>query len=97
MQQTSKELYQEYVTLQQKAADINNASAVLGWDQEVYMPPKSAPFRARQLATLATQAHEMLTSDKYERLLTELSKAEGLDEKEKWNVKRSMDDLHKNK
>ena len=97
MQQTSKELYQEYVTLQQKAADINNASAVLGWDQEVYMPPKSAPFRARQLATLATQAHEMLTSDKYERLLTELSKAEGLDEKEKWNVKRSMEDLQKNK
>ena len=34
------ELYQQYVTHLQKIADINYSSAVLQWDQEVYMPPK---------------------------------------------------------
>lgn len=34
------ELYNKYVAHQQKMADINYSSAVLQWDQEVYMPQK---------------------------------------------------------
>jgi len=51
MKTTGQNLYASYKDIVQKAADIYNASAVLGWDQEVYMPPKSAEFRSRQLAT----------------------------------------------
>ena len=90
-------LYTQYTNLLQKAADINYAAAVLGWDQEVYMPPKGAEFRGRQLATLASQAHEMLTSDAYGNLLNELSKLEGLTDSEKSNVRLSLEDYEKNK
>ena len=83
--------------LLQKAADINYASAVLQWDQEVYMPPKGAAARARQLATLAGQAHELLTSDELDGLLTELKSGEGLTEEQRVNVQRSREDMDKNK
>ena len=45
--QTSESLYQQYKDTTQKAADLNNASAVLGWDQEVYMPSKGFEMRGR--------------------------------------------------
>jgi carboxypeptidase Taq len=93
----NNELYKEYTTLLQRAADIYYASAVLGWDQEVYMPPKGAEYRGRQLATLASQAHELLTSDKYGQLLTELSKQADLSDTEQSNVRLSLEDYEKNK
>lgn len=81
----------------QKAADLNYALAVLGWDQEVYMPPKGAAYRGRQLATLATQAHELLTSDQFGILLHELSQSNGLNDVGQCNVRRSLEDYEKNK
>jgi carboxypeptidase Taq len=89
--------YNKYVELLQKAADINYASAVLQWDQEVYMPPKGAHFRARQLATLASQAHAILTSNELEQLLDSLKNATDLSAIEAANVLRSFEDLTKNK
>jgi carboxypeptidase Taq len=89
--------YNEYKKLLQKAADINNAAAVLGWDQEVYMPPKGANFRGRQLATLATQAHEILTGAELEQLLATLTTDTGLNELERANIIRSNEDFQKNK
>ncbi len=89
--------YNEYTQLLQKAADINYASAVLGWDQEVYMPPKGAYYRGRQLATLATQAHEILTGSRLETLLSELTTQEGLNDIERANITRSNEDFLKNK
>lgn len=65
IQKSSADLYAAYKETTQKAADLNNASAVLGWDQEVYMPAKGFEVRGRQLATLASLAHEMLTSEAY--------------------------------
>ena len=41
---------------------INNAMAVLGWDQNTYMPPGGSAGRAEDLAVLAKLAHERLTS-----------------------------------
>lgn len=97
MQQNSQKLYTAYTSLLQKAADINNASAVLGWDQEVYMPAKGAEFRGRQLATLASQAHEILTSDHLNNILHELAQRNDLSETERMNVVRSLEDIEKNK
>lgn len=48
---------------------IGTASAVLGWDQQCYMPPGGAEERAEQLAVLGTIAHEMFTADETGRLL----------------------------
>lgn len=94
---TENNNYKEYKQLLQKAADINNAAALLGWDQEVYMPPKGAPFRGRQLATLATMAHELLTSKRLGELLNILKDATDLNDIEKANVLRSNEDYSKNK
>jgi carboxypeptidase Taq len=94
---TDNKKYNEYVQLSQKAADINNAAAVLGWDQEVYMPPKGAFFRGRQLATLASQAHEILTGPQMHSLLDELITDESLDEYARANIRKSHYDLSKNR
>ncbi len=42
-------------------AAINQAGAVLGWDQETKMPSKGQPSRGRSLAVLAGLAHDKLT------------------------------------
>ncbi|GJL63511.1 MAG: carboxypeptidase M32 [Nitrospirales bacterium] len=48
---------------------LKNASAVLSWDQETYMPSGGGPARAEQIATLQTLAHEAFTSPETEQLL----------------------------
>ena len=55
-----------------EVADLNAASAVLGWDQQTYMPSGSAEGRGEQLATLGQIAHIKFTSDEVGRLLDEL-------------------------
>ncbi len=53
--------------------DINQATAVLGWDQQVNMPPGGAEARGRQLGTLSQLAHEMFVAEETQRLLEEAS------------------------
>ncbi len=48
-------------------AVINSAAAVIGWDQETYLPPAAAKFRADQLAWLSSRAHELATSDAWKK------------------------------
>jgi carboxypeptidase Taq len=58
--------------LKTRLGDIHNlemAGAVLGWDQQTYMPPGGVVARADQLATLSKISHQMFTSDETARLL----------------------------
>lgn len=41
----TKDAYREYTSKMQQIADVRNAIAVLGWDQETYLPDKGAAFR----------------------------------------------------
>lgn len=53
-------------------ADIHNlqqANAVLNWDQRTYMPPRGSEARAKQIATLAKLAHEMFVGKEMQELL----------------------------
>ena len=95
--QSSKELYASYKEITQKAADIQFAAAVLGWDQEVYMPAKGYSYRGRQLATLASQAHEIVTADSYGELMQELAAKDDLDDAAKNNVRLGLEDYERNK
>ena len=52
--------------------DIYMAAAVLGWDQETYMPPAGVTARGMQLSTLSRIAHTKFTSPEIGELLTEL-------------------------
>jgi carboxypeptidase Taq len=80
------ELYQQYVTKMQQIADVKYASAVLQWDQETYLPPKGAPMRGRQIATLNELAHSQFANDKMGTLLQQLLSKNELSDAERINV-----------
>jgi carboxypeptidase Taq len=55
--------------------DVQKASQVLEWDQETKMPPGGATARGRQLATLASIAHERLVAPGFRKALKEANSA----------------------
>lgn len=96
-QKKAGKLYQDYRNQMGKIADVKYAAAVLGWDQETYLPEKGADMRSRQLATLSGIAHEWFADETLGASLQNLAKAEDLSEIEARNVKRSEEDYEKNK
>ncbi len=58
-------------------SDLNNATAVLGWDQQTYMPSGGVAARAQQLATLSHIAHEKFTDNAIGHLLEDLHEYAG--------------------
>jgi carboxypeptidase Taq len=52
--------------------DINSAVAILGWDQQTYMPRGGAEDRANQLGALSRIGHIKFTSDEIGSLLEDL-------------------------
>ncbi len=63
---------QELKTRMAEIFDLYAASALLGWDQQTYMPSGGAVNRGQQLATLQQIAHIKLVSDEIGRLLDDL-------------------------
>lgn len=88
----SKKRYADYTQHLQKIADTRYAIAVLQWDQETYMPPKGAAFRAQQVATLSEISHEMFTRASFKNLLQDLLACGDLDETQQKNVALSWYD-----
>ncbi len=61
-------------------SDLQSTGAVLGWDQQTYMPSGGAEGRAMQLATISRLAHEKFISDEIGMILEDLEpEAEALD------------------
>ncbi|NQW29520.1 MAG: carboxypeptidase M32 [Ignavibacteria bacterium] len=52
-----------------KISDLRAATAVLGWDQETYMPDGAVDARAEQIATLSTLIHGFNTNDEANRIV----------------------------
>ena len=52
-------------------SDVNKAVALLGWDQETYMPKGGIGDRANQMATLSKMSHQKFTSEKVGELIVE--------------------------
>jgi carboxypeptidase Taq len=50
-------------------SDLSKTGALLGWDQQVMMPPGGAPLRAEQLATVGRIAHQKITSPEVGKLI----------------------------
>jgi len=87
--------YQKLQAKLAEVADLNNAAAVLGWDQEVYMPVKSGELRSRQLATLSGLAHDMFSSAEMGDLLEQLDQDGSLDPVQQANVREALQDYRK--
>jgi len=67
-------------TLLEEISDLNYISALLGWDQQTYMPSGGTKARGYQLALVGRLAHERGTSAEMGKLLDELKPyVEGLD------------------
>jgi carboxypeptidase Taq len=55
-----------------EVSDLNHIGAVLGWDQQVNMPPGGSEARGQQLATIGKIAQEKFISDEVGRLIEDL-------------------------
>ncbi len=67
-----EEKMQQLKDFLKEVADLNYISALLGWDQQTYMPNGGAEARGNQLALLGKLAHERGTSPELGALLEEL-------------------------
>jgi carboxypeptidase Taq len=66
------EKLQQLKTLLAEVADLNSVQALLGWDQQTYMPQGGGEARGNQLATIGKISHQKFTSDEIGKLLGDL-------------------------
>ena len=66
------EKMQQLLDLAAEIDDLGRIGAVLGWDQQVNMPPDGAEERGMQMAALGKIIHEKFTSDEVGKLIADL-------------------------
>ena len=71
------EKMQQLLDLAAEITDLGHISAVLGWDQQVYMPPGGAEERGMQSAAIGRIMHEKFTTDEVGQLIADLEKEVG--------------------
>jgi len=89
--------YEEYRRYMQQTMDLGSAVALLSWDKEVYMPPKSIRFRAQQIATLSAMAHNRFTDTSFGESLKKLKDEQTLTESQRRNITLTIEDFEKEK
>jgi carboxypeptidase Taq len=94
---TNPELYEEYKQRMRRIADVRQASAVLQWDQETYLPHNGAEFRGQQISTLHEISHDLFADEKLGEILQTLSTASDLNEDQRKNAVLTLEDFNKNK
>lgn len=70
-------LFDQFLEKVQTIADIGSATAVLGWDQETYMPDGAVQARAEQTATLSKLAHRLSCEEEFGTIVESLSNGAG--------------------
>ena len=83
---------------QKELSVLGGVSALLGWDQMTYMPPKGALERSEQTALISKLSHKKIVSDelwKHVNKLLEPNVFSALTTKDKNVVKRLHKDLKK--
>lgn len=73
------EKYEQLKTRLGRVVDLSRSAAILGWDQETYMPDGGAEARAEQLSTLSGLAHQFFVDEEVGSLLDDLNKELGDD------------------
>lgn len=73
---TPKEAYSELLEISRRVAIFSSFGSLLGWDQRTYMPKKAANYRALQYASLMEYIYEILTSDRFGKLIEIAEKGE---------------------
>ncbi len=68
---------QQLLDLAAEIDDLGHIQALMGWDQQVYMPPNGAEERGLQSAALGKIVHEKFTSDEVGQLIADLEEEVG--------------------
>lgn len=87
--------WQAFTQRTSELEDLSHSIRLMHWDQEVMMPVKGGPARARALATLQAVSHDRLTDPEMGRLLEELSDDDGLDKWQKASVRNTKREYDK--
>jgi len=66
-------LHEEFLAKARLIQHLNGAQALLGWDQEVCLPPAGITARAAHLAALATVIHEKMCDPRLGELIDEMT------------------------
>ena len=74
---------------------IGQIGGLMGWDQEVLMPPKAAALRAEQLAWISKTGHLKLTDPRVGELLAELESDDNLNDVQSANVRLARESYDK--
>ncbi|MGB0371298.1 MAG: carboxypeptidase M32 [Opitutales bacterium] len=77
----------------QTIASLQEVDSLLGWDEQVNLPEKSAEARAQQMAALADVLHERQTSSQLGKLLDTLTESNNLSEDQKSVVAEALKDF----
>jgi carboxypeptidase Taq len=64
-----KSAFEELCGMAREIALLHSCGAVLGWDQETYLPLKAVEYRAAQLSLLSAKAHALVTGRRFRGLL----------------------------
>ncbi len=84
--------YENLMAKQKDIETIGQISGLLGWDQEVMMPPKAAPLRAEQLAWLSKTRHRLMIEPEIGELLAAAeNEDDGLDSVRTGNLRLIRD------
>jgi carboxypeptidase Taq len=93
--------YEQLLRRGRENAVLGSCSAVLGWDEQTYMPPGGAAHRGEQMALLAGLHHERATDPKVGELLAEVEGSDVVSEPDSpeaanvREIRRSYDRLTK--
>jgi carboxypeptidase Taq len=70
------ETYEAFSDHVERLTYLNDAGAVLAWDQQVTMPEGGTPARSKQSAAMSSVTHDLLTDDRVSDWLDELEDAD---------------------
>ncbi|MBN16995.1 MAG: carboxypeptidase M32 [Euryarchaeota archaeon] len=73
------EAYGQLMSKMKEIETVGQIQGLLGWDQEVMMPPKAGPLRAEQLAWLSRTSHSMMVETEMGEVLS-AAEEEGADD-----------------
>jgi carboxypeptidase Taq len=68
--------YDELIRRSRELGVLNSCAAVLGWDQQTYMPHRGAGLRGEQMAFLAALSHQKFTDPHVGELLARVESSE---------------------
>ncbi|MEO2120445.1 MAG: carboxypeptidase M32, partial [Candidatus Poseidoniia archaeon] len=89
------EAYEALMVQMRELDVIGQISGLLGWDQEVMMPPKAAAMRAEQLAWLSKEGHTRMTAPEVGELISAAESEVNGGEVEQGNIRIIRDSYDK--